>query len=55
MALADLLVVMNRGRIEDSGPPDRVYLRPRTRFTASFLGDSNLIEGRVAGGGDRLG
>ena len=52
MALADLLVVMNRGRVEDSGPPDRVYLRPRSRFTASFLGDSNLIEGWVAGGGD---
>ncbi|MFZ1427416.1 MAG: ABC transporter ATP-binding protein [Geminicoccaceae bacterium] len=48
MALADLLVVMNHGRIEDAGPPERVYLRPRTRFTATFLGDSNLIEGCVA-------
>ena len=48
MALADLLVVMQGGRIEDQGPADRVYLRPRTRFTATFLGDSNLIEGRVA-------
>jgi spermidine/putrescine transport system ATP-binding protein len=47
MALADLLVVMNHGRIEDAGPPERVYLRPRTRFTATFLGDSNLIEGEV--------
>ena len=47
LALADLLVVMNRGRIEDVGPPDRIYLHPRTRFTAGFLGDSNLIEGRV--------
>ena len=52
MALADLLVVMNRGRIEDQGPPDRVYLRPRTRFTATFLGDSNLIEGRVTSAAD---
>ena len=51
MALADLLVVMNQGRIEDHGPPDRVYLRPRTRFTATFLGDSNLIEGRVVAAG----
>jgi spermidine/putrescine transport system ATP-binding protein len=47
LALADLLVVMNRGRIEDVGPPDRIYLYPRTRFTAGFLGDTNLIEGRV--------
>jgi spermidine/putrescine transport system ATP-binding protein len=52
MALADLLVVMNGGRIEDQGPPDRVYLRPRTRFTATFLGDSNLIEGRIADAGE---
>jgi len=52
MALADLLVVMNQGRIEDSGPPDRVYLRPRTRFTATFLGDSNLIEGQVVASGE---
>ena len=52
MALADLLVVMNGGRVEDQGPPDRVYLRPRTRFTATFLGDSNLIEGRVIDRGD---
>ena len=52
MALADLLVVMNQGRIEDAGPPDRVYLRPRTRFTATFLGDSNLIEGRVVAAGE---
>ncbi len=48
MALADLLVVMNAGRIEDAGPPDRLYLRPRTRFAATFLGDSNLIEGEIA-------
>jgi spermidine/putrescine transport system ATP-binding protein len=51
MALADLLVVMNQGRIEDAGAPDRVYLRPRTRFAATFLGDSNLIDGRVLASG----
>ena len=54
MALADLVVVMNAGRIEDAGPPQRVYARPATRFTASFMGESTLIEGRVAeaGGGN---
>ena len=51
MALADLLVVMNQGQIEDVGPPDRIYLRPRTRFTATFLGDSNLIDGRITAAG----
>ncbi|MFO1038627.1 MAG: ABC transporter ATP-binding protein [Geminicoccaceae bacterium] len=49
LALADLLVVMRAGRIEDQGPPDRVYLRPATRFVATFLGDGNLIEGTAAG------
>lgn len=54
MALADLLVVMSQGRIEDSGPPERVYLRPRTRFTATFLGDSNLLPGRVRRAADDM-
>ncbi len=49
MALADHCVVMNHGRIEDQGPPERVYLRPATRFTATFMGESTLIPGTVAG------
>jgi spermidine/putrescine transport system ATP-binding protein len=48
MALADLIVVMNRGRVEDMGPPDRVYGRPATRFTATFMGESTILAGRVA-------
>ena len=51
MAIADVIVVMNHGVIEDMGAPERVYLRPRSLFTATFMGDSNLIEGRVAGVG----
>ncbi len=47
MALADLIVVMNRGRIEDMGPPERVYARPATRFAATFMGESTILEGRV--------
>ncbi len=50
MAIADRLVVMNRGRIEDEGPPERVYRRPATRFAAAFLGETNAIPARVAGG-----
>ncbi|GIV01094.1 MAG: hypothetical protein KatS3mg014_2709 [Actinomycetota bacterium] len=52
MALADAVVVLSHGRIEDHGPPERVYLRPSTRFAAGFMGDSNLIEGRVVDGAD---
>ena len=47
MSLADTIVVLRDGRIEDHGPPDRLYLRPSTRFSATFMGDSNLVEGTV--------
>jgi spermidine/putrescine transport system ATP-binding protein len=47
MAIADLVVIMNRGRIEDMGPPQRIYQQPRTRFAASFLGESSVIDGTV--------
>lgn len=47
MALADLIVVMSHGRIEDMGPPRRVYMRPATRFAATFMGESTQIEGRI--------
>jgi spermidine/putrescine transport system ATP-binding protein len=50
MALADLCVVMSTGRIEDSGPPERVYRWPRTRFTATFMGESTIVPGRVIAG-----
>jgi len=48
MAIGDVIVVMNEGGIEDSGPPEQIYLRPASRFSANFMGDNNLIEGRVA-------
>ena len=50
MALADLVVVMNQGRIEDQGPPERVYARPATRFTATFMGESTIVPGSVRDG-----
>lgn len=43
MAIADRIVVMNAGRIEDLGPPRSVYLRPRSLFSASFMGEVNRI------------
>ena len=47
MSIADTIVVLNNGRIEDMGTPDRVYLKPATEFTAEFMGESNLIAGEV--------
>ncbi|MCL4868078.1 MAG: ABC transporter ATP-binding protein [Anaerolineae bacterium] len=44
-ALADELVVMNRGRIEQQGPPLELYRRPQSPFVARFLGMSNIFSG----------
>jgi spermidine/putrescine transport system ATP-binding protein len=49
MALASLVVVMNKGRIEDAGPPKRIYERPASLFTATFMGESTQLRGRVSG------
>ena len=57
MALADLVVVMNHGRIEQAGPPREVFNRPRTQFVAEFIGGHNVLEwqGRkIAVRGDRM-
>jgi spermidine/putrescine transport system ATP-binding protein len=47
MSIADIIVVMNQGRIEDVGEPERIYLKPQSKFTAAFMGESNLLEGTV--------
>jgi putative spermidine/putrescine transport system ATP-binding protein len=47
MALADLVVVMNGGRIEQAAPPREVFNRPETAFVARFMGDHNVLAGRV--------
>ena len=49
MTLADTVVVMNGGRIEQAGAPTEVYRRPATRFVATFIGSPamNLVSGRI--------
>ena len=47
MTMADTVAVMNAGRIEQMGPPAELYDLPRTSFVANFLGQSNLMPGRV--------
>ena len=42
-AVADRVVVMNRGRIEQIGPPEQVYARPASAFVARFMGLDNLL------------
>jgi len=46
MEVADRIVVMNQGRIEQEGTPDQVYDHPATPFVLQFLGDVNLFHGR---------
>jgi len=53
MALADLAVVMNQGRIEQAGPPRELFNQPRTAFVARFIGGHNVIEGGVVGDAGR--
>ena len=47
MTTADLIAVMNGGRIEQLGTPQEVYERPRSEFVARFLGGSNIIRGKA--------
>jgi sulfate transport system ATP-binding protein len=48
--LADRIVVMRQGQIEQVGRPDEVYQHPATPFVYHFLGDANVFEGRVEDG-----
>ncbi len=57
LALADLVVVMNKGRIEQAGAPREVFEKPATEFVARFLGGHNVIAtpgGPIAVRADRL-
>jgi ABC-type sugar transport system ATPase subunit len=51
MTLADVMVVLNKGLIEQAGAPLEVYRRPATRFVAGFLGSPSMsfLRGRVEG------
>ncbi len=48
MTMSDRIAVMRAGHIEQLGPPEELYERPRTSFVAGFLGVSNLLDGSVA-------
>jgi putative spermidine/putrescine transport system ATP-binding protein len=52
LTMSDRIVLMRDGQIEQQGPPDEIYFRPRTVFAADFIGSSNLLAGRVESLGD---
>ena len=47
MTTADLIAVMNAGRIEQAGSPAEIYDRPRSEFVARFIGSSNILKGKA--------
>jgi len=49
MTTADLIAVMNGGKIEQAGSPEEIYDRPRSEFVARFIGSSNVVKGKVLG------
>jgi putative spermidine/putrescine transport system ATP-binding protein len=52
MSMADLVAIMNAGRLAQVGTPEEVYRRPADLFVATFLGEANLLpveDGRVVG------
>ena len=51
MTVADRIGVMNSGRLVQVAPPAEMYEQPVSRWVAGFIGDVNLIEGRVASSG----
>jgi putative spermidine/putrescine transport system ATP-binding protein len=48
LIMSDRVAVIRAGRLEQVAAPEEMYTRPRTRFVAEFIGDANVITGRVA-------
>jgi len=48
LAIADVIAVMHQGRLEQIDTPETLYLQPKSRFVARFLGFDNLLSGRTA-------
>jgi sulfate transport system ATP-binding protein len=51
LEVADRIVVMNKGKIEQAGTPDQVYEHPANPFVLNFLGNVNLFHGRLTQSG----
>ena len=50
-SVADRIALMREGRIEQTGRPEEVYYEPASRWSAEFVGASNVLPGQVVGGG----
>jgi spermidine/putrescine transport system ATP-binding protein len=57
LTMSDRIAVMSRGRVEQIGTPEQIYVKPSTIFVAGFIGSANLLPGTlesVASGGSRV-
>lgn len=48
LSIADRMVVLNKGHIQQLGTPEEIYRRPVNRFVAEFIGESNFIDGEIS-------
>jgi iron(III) transport system ATP-binding protein len=55
LALSDEIAVMNEGRIVQIGSPRNIYERPRNKFVADFVGNTNFIDGKILSAGSGSG
>lgn len=49
LTMSDRIVVMNQGRVEQDGTPEELYFHPVSRFVAGFIGETNLLTGKLRG------
>lgn len=49
LTMSDRIAIFNHGKIEQIGSPTQIYDRPNTQFVAEFIGETNLIGGKVSG------
>jgi iron(III) transport system ATP-binding protein len=54
LSLSDRVVLLSKGRIEQEGPAEEIYERPRTAYAAEFVGGANVLRGRLDATGTAL-
>jgi iron(III) transport system ATP-binding protein len=48
LAIADRVLLLDKGQIQQEGPPEQIYGEPTSRFSAEFIGSNNCFEGKIA-------
>jgi iron(III) transport system ATP-binding protein len=48
LAIADRVLLLDKGQIQQEGPPEQIYGEPTSRFSAEFMGSNNCFEGKIA-------